>query len=273
MNSQKVNHGILPNNKIAGYIPINPPIESISGIWRFVCPPGFRTHTYSLPDHLLQLVLSGSYVIQINKCQYTVQAGDLIYYYANEDVQWLSNEQEVIFYSVGFRSIMFRPIPIDKRVFHSTATTRNAFEQLYEASNLPRNSDEFALGTHAALLKILYEIQHTRQPTETIDLRTRSWWELENRIRSEHRFRPRLDELAELCYSSRASIVRLCRQATGMSPMKRIRQIRMEEAKGLLIFSPMNITEIARYLGYGRVHEFSREFAAYYGSPPSQHRK
>ena len=261
------------NKEINGYQPIYAPIESISGVWRFARPAGHRIHTRSLPDHLLQLVLSGSYAIRINNRQYQVRAGDIIYYYANEDVQWLGNEQEVTFYSVGFRSMVFRPIPISKRVFSSTETIKNAFTQLYEASNLPRNSTEFSFGTYAALLKVLYEIQRTLQPAELINDRTQSWWELEKRIRSENRFRLKLDELAGRCYTSRATLVRLCRQATGTSPVKRIRQIRMEEAKALLAFSPMNITEIARHLGYGRVHEFSREFSGYYGSPPSQYRK
>ena len=261
------------NKEITGYKPIYAPIESISGVWRFVRPAGHRVHTHSLPDHLLQFVLSGSYAIRINNRQYQVTAGDVIYFYANEDVQWLQNPQEVIFYSVGFRSIVFRPLPIDQRIFASTPTIRQAFEHLYEASNLPRNSNEFALGTYTALSKILLEIQQTRQPTEAVNVRIQSWWELEKRSRSEHRFRPGLDELAELCYTSRATIVRLCRQATGISPMKRIRQIRMEEAKGQLAYYPMNITEIARHLGYDRIHEFSREFGAYYGLPPSQYRK
>ena len=264
---------VLSDNKIVGYLPINSPIENLFDIWRFVRPPEHRFHDYMPHHHVLQLILGGSYALRINKREYKVKTGDLIYYFANEDVQWLGNEQEVVFYSISFRSTAFRPIPIEKRVFPSSAIIRTAFEQLHEASNFPRNSTEFALATHAALLQILYEIQCTLQPTEALNGRTQFWWELEKRLRSECRFRPTLNELAELCYCSRATVVRLCRQATGTSPMKRIRQIRMEEAKGLLVFSPMNITEIARYLGYGRMQEFSREFIAFYGSPPSRFRK
>jgi AraC-like DNA-binding protein len=264
---------LLINKEITSYKPIYSPIESISGVWRFVRPAGHRVHTHSLPDHLLQLVLQGSYAIRINNRHYEVKAGDVIYFYANEDVQWLGNPEEVTFYSVGFRSLVFRPLAIDQRIFASTPTLRKAFEQLYSASRLPRHSEGFAMGTYSALLTILLEIQHTQQPTESVNARTQSWWELEKRIRGQGRFRPGLDELAQLCFTSRATVVRLCRQATGLSPMQRIRQIRMEEAKGLLSYSPMNITEIARYLGYDRIHEFSREFTAYYGTSPRQFRK
>ena len=108
---------VLSDNKIVGYLPINSPIESLFDIWRFVRPPEHRFHDYMPHHHVLQLILSGSYALRINKREYKVKTGDLIYYFANEDVQWLGNEQEVVFYSISFRSTAFRPIPIEKGSF------------------------------------------------------------------------------------------------------------------------------------------------------------
>ena len=250
-----------------------PPIESISGIWRFTRPPGYHIHTHSLPDHLLQLVLKGSYAIRTNNRQYRVNAGDLIYFYAYEDIQWLSNRQEVSFYSVGFRSVNFKPIPFDRRVFLSTNRIKKAFDRPYRASTIHRDSIDFSLKTHAALLDILSDMQTRFKLGEYPKSKLQIWWQLEKHIRREHHFRASLEELAEWSTISRTSLVRLCRQATGTSPMKRIRQIRLEEAKGLLLCSALNITEIARYLCYSRMHEFSREFSAYYGISPSRLRK
>ncbi|MHC4874825.1 MAG: helix-turn-helix domain-containing protein [Planctomycetota bacterium] len=50
--------------------------------------------------------------------------------------------------------------------------------------------------------------------------------------------------------------------------MQRLRSLRMSEARGLLIYSSLNITQIAQYLDYPRVHEFSREFKKYFGVSP-----
>ena len=58
-----------------------------------------------------------------------------------------------------------------------------------------------------------------------------------------------------------------------MSPGKRVQKLRMDEAQGLLALSSLSITEIATYLGYPRVHEFSREYALYFGCPPSHFRR
>jgi AraC-like DNA-binding protein len=52
--------------------------------------------------------------------------------------------------------------------------------------------------------------------------------------------------------------------------MRRIQTVRMEEARGLLLFSTLNVTQVAEYLGYPRLHEFSREFSQYFGAPPSR---
>ena len=46
----------------------------------------------------------------------------------------------------------------------------------------------------------------------------------------------------------------------------------MSEAKKLLRYSGMNVSEIAAYLGYPRVHEFSREFSKNSGSSPSSYK-
>jgi AraC-like DNA-binding protein len=55
--------------------------------------------------------------------------------------------------------------------------------------------------------------------------------------------------------------------------MQRIREIRMAEAGKLLKHTQMNISQTADYLGYPRVHEFSREFSKFFGYPPTRLKK
>ena len=249
------------------------PVESISGIWKFTRPPGHRLHTASLPGHLLQLVLKGSYAIRTNNREYTVKRGDLIYFYASEDVEWLGNEDTVVFYSVGFRSTVFTPLPLNQRVFPSNEKIRTAFEALYESTTLSKESPLRELKMFAELHNILSEIVKLNLSVGSKTSPSEIWWDVERSIRKQHIFRPSLDQLAQLCGYSRASTVRLCRKATSQSPVRRIRTIRMEEAKALLGFSSLNITEISKYLCYDRIHEFSREFSAYFGMSPRAFRQ
>ena len=60
--------------------------------------------------------------------------------------------------------------------------------------------------------------------------------------------------------------------AVGLPPMKRLKQIRLSLARGLVHYSDLNMTEIALRVGYGRVHEFSRDYRLAHGRPPTADR-
>ena len=78
-----------------------------------------------------------------------------------------------------------------------------------------------------------------------------------------------LKELCKIAGYSKSTIIRSCKKVTGGTPMQRIQKLRMEEAKGLLSIAQLNVSQVADYLGYPRIHEFSREFSKYFGKPPS----
>ena len=249
------------------------PVEGISGVWKFTREPGGFHLARSLPGHLLHLVLSGAYRLRTNGREYDIRPRDVIYYHETEDVEWLGNSRRVVFYSVGFLAASLEPLPPERRVFPSTGSIRAAFEELHAASLLPPDSRR-ALAVHAALLRIILDIDWWRRPAPAAAASgAAGWWEVERLVRERRRFRPTLDELSAMTCRSRASVVRACRAATGMSPMRRLREVRMAEARGLLGFSTLSVTGVAEYLGYARVHEFSREFRRHCGHPPSAARR
>jgi AraC-like DNA-binding protein len=248
------------------------PIESITGLWRFTRGPSSSAHSRSLPGHLLHLVRSGAYRLRTNQREYDIRAGDVIYYHETEDVEWLGNATAVVFDSVGFMSSSFEPLGAEMRVFRSDAQMRRAFDGLHSANLMPEG---FArrCAIYGALSMLLSRIELMRAG-HAVQARPRSAWsEAERIIRERKWFRPTLDQLAEALSLGRASVVRAARKATGQSPMQRIRDIRIEEAKGLLKYSILSISQVAAYLGYGRVHEFSREFRKHTGAAPSSLRR
>jgi AraC-like DNA-binding protein len=250
-----------------------PPVEGITGVWRFSREPGGHHRARSLPGHLLHLVLEGSYRLRTNGREYDIKPRDVIYYHETEEVEWLGNAGRVTFYSVGFLASALEPLPAERRVFPSSKPIRAAFDRLHAAALLPRDARR-TLGIYAALLAVLAEIDWWPRPApeaaaEGADL----WWRLERLLREKRRFRSTIDELAAEAGCSRASVVRACRAATGASPMRRLRDVRMAEARGLLGFSTLNVGQVAAYLGYPRIHEFSREFLGCCGHPPSAARR
>lgn len=248
------------------------PVDAIVGIWKFGKPPFFNTVTHSTPGHLLHWVAQGHYTLTTNGRAYKVRAGDLVYYHESEEVKWTGEASRVVFYSVGFLAPQFEPLPVTQRVIRMDATTGKRFRQLHA---LWTGSHNRAFAVHAHLNLILDSLSRRVQNTSTPTLpeATAPWWRAETALRAKRLFRPSVAELATLAGIGRGALFRACRAATGTTPMGRIRKLRLEEACGLLEFSHMNISRIADYLGYPRVHEFSREFAASFGQSPRAYRR
>ena len=251
---------------------IKSPVEYVSGVWKFVRTPRGDIKAKSTPDHLLHLVISGSYTLKSNNRVYEIKPGSLIYYYATEDVEWVESKETVVFYSVAFKSELFKPLPFEKRVLKAPKSTVSSFEKLYEYS-LCQNEYIKTLGVYNSLVSILLDIQEITVDADGMSSKNKAanvWNDVEQKIRTEKKFRAQLIELCEMSHKSRATLIRICKKATGKAPMSRIRDIRMSEANGLLQFSILNITQIAEYLDYTRIHEFSREFKKYFGVPPTR---
>ena len=249
--------------------PLTCPVTAILGVWQFVRGVRGYTRTRSTPGHLLHLVIAGGYNLRTNGREYEIKCGDLIYYHESEEVEWLKNTEEVIFYSVGFLAPSLDPLPLETRVFRSTPAIYAAFTELFRKSLEPE-SGKRTYGLFTSLMTILSYLEEKRIQFQEKKYQHELWWEIEEKIRKNRRFRPSLDELAEMSACSRASVVRSCRRATGLSPMKRLQALRMAEARGLLRYSALTITQIAQYLSYPRIHEFSREFKGCFRQAPTK---
>ncbi len=215
----------------------------------------------------MQLVVSGSYRLVTDGRAYDISKGDVTCYHGPEDIKWVDNDTEVVLFSIGFLAPQIEPPPLGARVIRSTAAIRRNFYKLQETS-LAAEGQQRALGMHATLLDILHQINSLRVHVPQAGQSHAPWWAIESQLREQKLFRPTLHGLSALAGRSTASVVRLCRRATGLSPLQRVRTIRMEESRSLLMCSDLNVSEVAEYLGYSRVHDLSRDFKRYFGVPP-----
>lgn len=69
-----------------------------------------------------------------------------------------------------------------------------------------------------------------------------------------------LDEISVVTGFSRNYFAKLFQDQYGISPMQFHKNLRIERAKQMLIFSEESITDIASSLGYNNIHTFSRAF-------------
>lgn len=82
-----------------------------------------------------------------------------------------------------------------------------------------------------------------------------------------------LQDLANIVCLEKTYFLKKFKQLTGLTPMAYTRNARIKKAKELLRYSDMNVTQIARVVGFRSVHHFSRYFAGVVGMSPSRYKE
>ncbi|MGO0059461.1 AraC family transcriptional regulator N-terminal domain-containing protein [Brevibacillus fluminis] len=80
----------------------------------------------------------------------------------------------------------------------------------------------------------------------------------------------RIEELAEIANMSVSSLHRHFKEVTAMSPIQFQKQLRLQEARRLLLTESADATDVAFRVGYESPSQFSREYARMFGFPPRQ---
>jgi AraC-like DNA-binding protein len=80
----------------------------------------------------------------------------------------------------------------------------------------------------------------------------------------------RIEELAGEAGMSPSSLHHYFKEVTAMSPIQYQKQLRLQEARRLLLAESMDAAEAAFQVGYESPSHFSREYARMYGHPPLQ---
>lgn len=80
----------------------------------------------------------------------------------------------------------------------------------------------------------------------------------------------RIEELAEIANMSVSSLHRHFKEVTAMSPIQFQKQLRLQEARRLLLNESADATDVAFRVGYESPSQFSREYSRMFGLPPRQ---
>lgn len=78
----------------------------------------------------------------------------------------------------------------------------------------------------------------------------------------------RVEELAELFPMSTSSFHRIFKEVTAMSPIQFQKQIRLQNARRLLLVESADAADVAFRVGYESTSQFSREYSRMFGRPP-----
>lgn len=78
----------------------------------------------------------------------------------------------------------------------------------------------------------------------------------------------RIEALAEIANMSVSSLHRHFKEVTAMSPIQFQKQLRLQEARRLLLAESTDVAEVAFRVGYESQSQFSREYSRMFGFPP-----
>ena len=228
----------------------------------------------SLPGHLIHIVYEGQ-VRQISSGhEQNISAHKAVWYCEDEQVRGQIVTAPWKFYTINFIAPTLPAPLIDNRVFDVTDQTVQKARELYEiwtGSNTPPTVRHLQL--HHLLLDLILDIIPRSSQSHCVESSTHIWWSVEEQLKKDLSRPIDLETIAKLSHRSRRTVVRACRLATGLSPIKRIKQVRLSYARAHVLYSQLSMTEIAFRVGFPRVQEFSRDYHLYYGVAPSQDRK
>lgn len=89
-------------------------------------------------------------------------------------------------------------------------------------------------------------------------------------IRDNYNRRLRIEALCEVSGMSRASLHRHFLSMTGLSPVQYQKQLRLQEARQLLLAGEHRASDVAFAVGYESASQFSREYLRQFGAPPAR---
>ncbi|MFD5594271.1 AraC family transcriptional regulator N-terminal domain-containing protein [Streptomyces griseorubiginosus] len=79
-----------------------------------------------------------------------------------------------------------------------------------------------------------------------------------------------IDKIAEVARMSPATLHRHFKAATGMSPLRFQKHLRLQEARRRLLTGEVTAAQVAQDVGYVSATQFNREYRRAYGLPPGQ---
>lgn len=80
----------------------------------------------------------------------------------------------------------------------------------------------------------------------------------------------KIEDLAKIANMSVSSLYRYFTEVTTLSPIQFQKQLRLQEARGLLLSESGNAADVAFRVGYESPSQFSREYSRMFGRPPKE---
>ncbi len=248
-------------------------IEEVVLVDRLVQNKRCAYTSVSETGHLIHLNMKGRRKELSGGFDTSCERGDSTWYFGNEIIEGRITEAPMDFYTINFKAPALPPPLPEHRVRKVKAAAFEKAERLLQTwrdTGLPATERHMRL--HALLLNLVLDILSEPARQQRVETPTQLWWSIENTLRRDLSLPCSMARIVQLAGCSERSVIRSCHRATGLPPMKRVKQLRLAYARSLVQHSSLPISEVAHRVGYDRVHELSRDYRKHFGTAPTRDR-
>jgi len=251
-----------------------------------------RKGSYFLKDHLLLIVRSGVYTLRFGERTYTVRSNELMFIHKSIAVEFDKKGDPDYDYAIDYMMVFLndkivdeffefaaiKPIyPVDDMipvtVFPTNERIKSYIESLRPYIQNPKDVNEGLI--RVKLMELLFHVADSNerflyQLMQPINKDRGSI----AKIMEENITNPvSLNDLAFLSGRSLATFKRDFQAIYHTSPLKWIRNRRLDKAKEMLVETNLTITDICFSSGFENIAHFSKVFKDKFGTPPSEFRQ
>ncbi|MFC9708726.1 helix-turn-helix domain-containing protein [Paenibacillus sp. NPDC056933] len=249
------------------------------------------TGSYFLKDHLLLFVKSGIYTVRFGDQEYTVRSNEMVFLHKSIRIDYEKSGEPGSEFKLDYMMFFlnenileefvrfsgYKPMyPVNELVPVSIITV-NPFTQAYIESLKPYFESPDEVSDGLVRLKFMELLYHLADSNNHFLLELLQPGHNKNsnisKIMEENFTNP--VSISDLAYLSGRSLSTFKRDFQAMyhtSPLKWIRIRRLNEAKKLLLETPLSVTEVCFTTGFENMAHFSKVFKLQFGLPPSEFR-
>ncbi|MEI7899005.1 MAG: AraC family transcriptional regulator [bacterium] len=254
--------------------PLAAPVEALSLVDELIRTQAVRYQAETLPGHLIQVITAGACRQFSEGRSDMLREGTVIWCHENEPVEGEILTVPWRLITINFLAPKLSPPPEEDRVLQVDVATLRLAKRLlllwrsHEGPPLKRQLD-----CHRTLIELIQRLSTFMTLATHPEHDANIWWRVEKKLRLQLE---QSHSIASMCRSfglSEHTLCRACHAATGLPPMKRLKNLRLGYAHGLVQHSELPMTEIAFRVGYARPQEFSRDYRLAFGVTPHEDRK